>query len=66
VQRPGSYRVAVRYSPYWLPSQGCVEEGPDEMLRLVASRAGPVSLRFDFQEGVLLGPFGASETAVCP
>jgi hypothetical protein len=65
VQRPGSYRVAVRYSPYWLPSQGCVKEGSDEMLRLVAGRPGPVFLRFDFQEGALLGPFGASETAVC-
>jgi MFS family permease len=66
VQRPGSYRVAVRYSPYWRPSQGCVKKGRDEMLRLVASRAGPVLLRFDFQEGRLLGPFGGSETAVCP
>jgi len=65
VRRPGSYRIAVRYSPYWRPSQGCIKKGPDEMLRLVTKTGGPILLRFDFQAGRLLAPFGGARTAVC-
>jgi hypothetical protein len=43
---PGTYRVAVRYSPYWSASKGCVTEGPDEMLRLSSSTGGNVHLAF--------------------
>jgi len=65
VGEAGSYRVAVRYSPYWRASQGCVEEGADEMLRLRATRAGPVLLRFDFEATRLLRPFDAPSAARC-
>jgi len=57
VAEPGSYRIAVRYSPYWRSSQGCIAEGHDEMLRLNAPRAGPIVLRFDFEAKRLLQPF---------
>jgi hypothetical protein len=43
---PGTYRVAVRYSPYWSVSKGCVTEGKDEMLRLSTSAGGDVRLAF--------------------
>jgi hypothetical protein len=46
VGAPGRYRVAVRYSPYWLAVPGCVERAPDGMLRLIAARAGTVELDF--------------------
>jgi hypothetical protein len=45
--RPGEYRVAIRYSPYWKSSSGCVMHGRDGMIRLVAPRAGVVKLAFD-------------------
>jgi hypothetical protein len=46
IARAGDYRVAVSYSPYWSPSNGCVSESSDGMVRLHASRPGKVWLRF--------------------
>jgi len=43
---PGRYRVAVRYSPYWSATQGCVTEGKDKMLRITTSAGGRVGLAF--------------------
>ena len=40
VQR-GSYRLAVRYSPYWQPSVGCLAQRRDDMTEVVTPRAGP-------------------------
>jgi hypothetical protein len=47
VSRPGAYRVAVHYSPYWTPSNGCVGSTRDDMLRLTVRRPGVVHLVFD-------------------
>ena len=47
VAQAGSYRIAIRYSPYWKPSAGCVTKGGDGMIRLMAPRAGLVALGFD-------------------
>jgi hypothetical protein len=65
VAQPGSYRVAVRYSPYWQTSQGCIAKGRDEMLRLNAARGGPIVLSFDFEARRLLQPFRAPPAAGC-
>ena len=65
VRRPGSYRIAVRYSPYWQASHGCVEKGRDAMLRLHALNAGRVDLKFDFRAAQLLEPFGARRSSAC-
>ena len=46
VDRPGKYRVALRWSPYWETTQGCVSEGADGMVRLTVRRAGLVQLSF--------------------
>jgi hypothetical protein len=46
VSRPGAYRVAVHYSPYWTPSHGCVGSTGDDMLRLTVRRPGVVHLVF--------------------
>jgi hypothetical protein len=43
---PGTYRVAVRYSPYWHASEGCVGPRRDGMLSLSVPAAGPVELSF--------------------
>jgi hypothetical protein len=45
--RPGSYRVAVRYSPYWKASGACVAPRQDGMTELTSPRAGVVALAFD-------------------
>lgn len=42
----GTYRVAVRFSPYWRTSAGCVSRGSDGMLRLRLARPQSVTLRF--------------------
>ena len=39
VPRGGTYRIAVRYSPYWRTSDGCLSKGKDGMLRLTTLRA---------------------------
>ena len=41
ISRPGKYRVALRWSPYWATPQGCVSRGADGMVRLSVRRAGP-------------------------
>jgi hypothetical protein len=43
---PGTYRVAVRYSPYWHASTGCIAGGHDSMLRVSAPARGSVTLSF--------------------
>ncbi|MBA3366789.1 MAG: hypothetical protein H0U03_13575 [Actinobacteria bacterium] len=47
----GRYRLAVRHSPYWGTSSGCLTAGKDGMLRLDAPRAGRVELVFDVDAG---------------
>ena len=42
----GTYRVAVRYSPYWRTSEGCLSTAEDGMLDLTVARAGLVDLDF--------------------
>ena len=44
VDEPGTYRVALRWSPYWHTHQGCVAKGKDGMVRLQADHAGLVDL----------------------
>lgn len=46
LERPGSYRIAVRYSPYWRSTAGCFSRGGDEMLRFQAHRSGLMRLEF--------------------
>jgi hypothetical protein len=43
---PGDYRVAIRFSPYWQASTGCLRAGRDGMLRLTVHTTGTVVLRF--------------------
>src|SRR5262249_50348618 len=42
----GRYRLAVRYSPYWRPSAGCVSRGADGMLRVETTAPGWLALAF--------------------
>jgi len=51
VTAPGLYRIAVRFSPYWRPSMGCVIPGVDDMVRVAVPAAGPLELRFSVSGG---------------
>ncbi|HEV2592900.1 MAG TPA: hypothetical protein VGU02_13520, partial [Gaiellaceae bacterium] len=46
VSKPGTYRVALRWSPYWHTQQGCIAKGDDGMVRVHVGRAGMVDLQF--------------------
>jgi hypothetical protein len=46
ISKPGRYRVALRWSPYWATPQGCVSRGADGMVRLSVRRPGLVQLSF--------------------
>jgi hypothetical protein len=46
VHTGGTYRIAVRWSPYWRASLGCLRKGRDGMVRLTTRRAHFVRLTF--------------------
>lgn len=46
LSRPGSFRIAVRYSPYLSPESGCISETTNGWTRLNAHRAGVVRVQF--------------------
>jgi hypothetical protein len=61
VPRGGTYRVAVRWSPYWHASTGCLARTRGGMLRLRTQTAGTVRLAFDVDARSLFDAFaGAS------
>ncbi|HEY1369532.1 MAG TPA: hypothetical protein VGF23_20575 [Gaiellaceae bacterium] len=61
LRRPGRFRLAVRWSPYWTPSAGCLTRGRDGMLRLTSGRPGTVRLSFDVDAGRALQTVTGSE-----
>lgn len=48
---PGTYRVKVRWSPYWHATAGCVSKAKDGMTLLTVPRAGLVELAFRLSVG---------------
>jgi hypothetical protein len=64
VSRAGLYRIAVRWSPYWQTSAGCLSEGKDEMLRLRTGAARLVVLTFAIDTTNVLDQL-AGTTPVC-
>lgn len=63
VSHGGTYRVAVRWSPYWHASTGCLAPTRGGMLRLRTRRAATVRISFDVNASSLLDTLaGASPT----
>jgi hypothetical protein len=54
VSRPGTYRVAIRYTPYWSGRGVCIEPAKDGMFDVQTGHAGIVRLRFAVTPGVAL------------
>ena len=46
VDEPGTYRVRIRWSPYWHASAGCVSRTPDGLTKITTKETGLVELRF--------------------
>ena len=63
--RPGRYRLAVRFSPYWQPSAGCVIRRKDGMVELAVPRGGRLAVRFDVNPGRALGEVTGRRSFSC-
>jgi hypothetical protein len=61
VRRGGTYRVAVRWSPYWQASTGCLARTSDGMLRLRTRSAATVRIAFDVDPTSLLNAFAGAK-----
>ncbi len=57
VSREGTYDVAVRWSPYWHASTGCLAKAPDGMLTLRTRAAATVRIAFDIDASSLFDAF---------
>ena len=60
VTRGGTYRVAVRWSPYWRASTGCLTRTSDGMVRLQTHAAATVRIAFDVDARSLFDAFAGT------
>jgi hypothetical protein len=65
VTRGGTYRIAVRWSPYWQASTGCLAPTRGGMVRLRTRKAAVVRIVFDVDATSLLDAF-AGVARTCP
>jgi hypothetical protein len=65
VAKPGTYRIAIRYTDFWHASSGCVAAGKDEMIRLLARRAGVVKMTFRISPGQALDELAGGKPKAC-
>jgi hypothetical protein len=65
VGAPGVYRIAVRYTPYWHASAGCVAAGKDGMIRLRTLRRGFVKMSFRISPGQVLDEMAGGKPKAC-
>ena len=65
LEQPGTYRIAIRYTPYWHTTSGCVSAGHDRMIRLRVKRPGPVKMTFDVDAGRALSEMTGSRPEPC-
>src|SRR6478672_5685177 len=65
VPRGGTYHVAIRWSPYWHASTGCLMRAPGGLLRLRTRTAATVRIGFDIDATSLFDAFSHT-TPRCP
>jgi hypothetical protein len=65
VSRGGTYHVAIRWSPYWDASTGCLLRGPGGLLRLRTPAAATVRIGFHIDASSLFDAFSRT-TPRCP
>jgi hypothetical protein len=64
LSRAGSYRIAVRWSPYWHASTGCLARTPDGMTRLRTTAGATVRIAFGVDAHSLLRAL-VHDTSTC-
>ena len=62
--RPGSYRLAVRFSPYWHADAACLTRGADGMTTIKPRQPGTLQLSFRLNAGSALAAVGG-RTRIC-
>jgi hypothetical protein len=65
LSRPGTYALALRYTPYLSAPNACLQETPDGMTLLHAQTAGTVKLSFSVTASHALAAISGS-TSSCP
>jgi hypothetical protein len=64
---PGTYRVAIRWSPYWSVPNGCVAKGTDGMVRIHTAQAGLINMHFNVSvQSGLKTLAGITQSSACP
>jgi hypothetical protein len=65
VAAAGTYRLAIRYSPYWSASSGCLDPSPDGMINLRVPADGTVELHFHVNARRALMAFAGERPQTC-
>jgi hypothetical protein len=65
VDRPGRYRVAINWSPYWGTSAGCLSRSSDGTVQLTAARSGIVRLDLSVNAQGALAALGGGSKPRC-
>ena len=65
IVHPGHYRLAVRYTPYWRISSGCLAARPDGMSEVLAPRPGMIVVAFHLEVGKALASLVDEPTRTC-
>jgi hypothetical protein len=66
VRHAGTYRVAIRYTPYWDISAGCVRRARDGMTRVTVPHTGEVRLVFRWTPERALDVLSGAPASDCP
>ena len=66
LHRAGLYRLAVRYSPYWRATAGCLSRGVDGMVRISTARPVTVHLAFHVDAHGAFAALAGRHSRGCP
>jgi hypothetical protein len=64
--RPGTYRLAIRYSAYWQAHGGCIGRGKDGMTTIATRGGGVVTLDFVVDAPRLIASVEGKRYGECP
>jgi len=65
LDRPGRYRVAINWSPYWSTAVGCLSRATDGTVQLTATRSGIVRLDLSVNAQGALAALGGGSKPRC-
>ena len=65
LDRPGRYRVAINWSPYWSTAAGCLSRAADGTVQLATARAGIVRLDLSVNAQGALAALGGDSKPRC-